>query len=759
MKQITVKSILRLAASLVVDTTKKANTAFFGWHVSLFGWRYTQAVVEFWNRIGLGVLCHHGWNKTLLRANRRVGNVDYMRWRLDQRPDEPRRITDYIGALVEARNFPAAREAIETMAPRVFDTVKSARQIGTFLAAYRTIVDVELAEDDSAMVSAIVGDSTIVAGHFYARLWEMHSMLDAGRVRKYARLHLVSCNHEPSRTQYVCEKVLIPNGLYAEVEEACRQTLSVWSGERADLVDIPLRQFFRTSKVHDYLALRRGVGNRTLRISEMLMKVRLLLMDALYNQSKPFDDDTIAAIGLKEARFALAVFDARCDVIEKRYESALEKLEQLVAKARAGVDGEAIAKALVQDLYLQIGMANESLKRFDPARMSYQRATEFTSDEEWHGESNWRYTAMLLFLGEWGEGQWIMRRQLASYWRTIKRISRHDIRQRVRGSNLLLKGDALIMGGRGLGDEIFRLMVLRSIREPGAHYHFTIDPRLVEVFGPGNDWLTPVPISRTSGPFAVSEARFWADREGVPKIYDVNRTTVDVMALRDKLDRNVMMSEDLFVQSILLGPDFKASSAPLFNVRDEELERIGGWLSSLPGKLKVGISWRSGSRDFLRDVSYKDILECGELLGLKGVDFINLQYSDTSEECAEVKKRFGADIHTMPGLDLKNDIRDICALALACDVVIAPSTAVRELAGAAGANLWSLTITPYVPDLWRRERGSNMDRFYPTMRHFCVIDHGTSDGVIRAMTTELSALLEKAPEAWIMRDVRARKSV
>lgn len=749
-----ITSFLRAFRSHTIDISRKANTAFFQIHVGLFGWRFTKATVEFLDKIGLGFICHFGWMQVLSTANRRIGLVDYTRKRLNNKPNHPRRVTDYIGALIEARNFPAAREAIDTLAPRVYVTVRSARTIGLILAAYRTIVDVELSKDSGVIFSATVGDSAIVAGHFYARVWEMHGMLNAAAVRKYARLHLISCNYEPSSTQYVCERLLIPNGLYPEIEEACRNTLSIWSNERADIVDKPLRQFFRTSKVLDYLAVRKGLSSRMLLTSRMLTKIRLLLMDALYNQNKPLDDLTIASIGLKEARFALAVFDARRDVIEKRYEDGLAKFELLVAKSRAGVDGEEIAEELVQELYLQMGMASESLRRFDAARMAYQRATEFNSKQEWHGESNWRYAAMLLFLGEWGEAQWIRRRQLASYWHGMRRVSRHNIHKRIRGFNLMIPGDTLVMGGRGLGDEIFRLMMLRSIRNPGAHYYYTVDPRLVDVFGPGNDWLTPVPVSRTSGPFAVSEARFWADREGVPKSYDVNRATVEVLTLRNKLKRNVMMSEDLFAQSILLGPDFEASGAPLFHVHDEELARVGRWLSSLPGKLKVGISWRSGSRDFMRDLGYKDILECGALLGLKGVDFINLQYSDTSEECAEVRKRFGAEIHTMPGIDLKDDLRDICALALACDVVIAPSTTVRELAGAAGANVWSLTIVPYVPDLWRRKSNSNIDRFYPTMRHYCVIDYGDSDRVIEAMATEIATMLKTAPETWTMRDLR-----
>jgi ADP-heptose:LPS heptosyltransferase len=77
------------------------------------------------------------------------------------------------------------------------------------------------------------------------------------------------------------------------------------------------------------------------------------------------------------------------------------------------------------------------------------------------------------------------------------------------------------------------------------------------------------------------------------------------------------------------------------------------------------------------------------VLAAPGAVFVSLQYGDASAEIAEAA-RAGVQIHTPPGLDLKDDLEEVAALCAALDLVIGFANAVTQLAGAVGAPLWLL---------------------------------------------------------------------
>ena len=74
---------------------------------------------------------------------------------------------------------------------------------------------------------------------------------------------------------------------------------------------------------------------------------------------------------------------------------------------------------------------------------------------------------------------------------------------------------------------------------------------------------------------------------------------------------------------------------------------------------------------------------------------------------------FGAKMHTLPGLDLKQHLDEIAALSQALDLVIGPATATTNVAAAVGAQTWFLTT----PDGWPR-LGTQAFPWYPHARGF-----------------------------------------
>ena len=81
----------------------------------------------------------------------------------------------------------------------------------------------------------------------------------------------------------------------------------------------------------------------------------------------------------------------------------------------------------------------------------------------------------------------------------------------------------------------------------------------------------------------------------------------------------------------------------------------------------------------------------GPVLKTPGVTFINLQYGDCAEEIARAEEKFGIKIHSVEGLDLRDDIDGAAALCKALDLVLSAPTAAAATAGSVGTEVWFLT--------------------------------------------------------------------
>lgn len=107
-------------------------------------------------------------------------------------------------------------------------------------------------------------------------------------------------------------------------------------------------------------------------------------------------------------------------------------------------------------------------------------------------------------------------------------------------------------------------------------------------------------------------------------------------------------------------------------------------LSLLGAGLKIGLAWRSVVQTGGRAIHYPPLADLRPLLQVQDVDFINLQYCATQEECAEIESMLGRPFYNFREIDHFNDLDASAALMAACDVVIAPCTATAALAAAVG---------------------------------------------------------------------------
>lgn len=167
-----------------------------------------------------------------------------------------------------------------------------------------------------------------------------------------------------------------------------------------------------------------------------------------------------------------------------------------------------------------------------------------------------------------------------------------------------------------------------------------------------------------------------------------------------------------------LGPALRptAASFPAPSARltadPERRAAMRDWLAGLPGRLRVGISWRS---TMTRAADKKSIpLERWKpVLKTPDVSFVDLQYGEVEEDLAAARRASGVEIAQAPGLDKKDDLDGLAALIAELDMVVTISNVTAHLAGAVGT---PVTLMLARSHFWYwGYRGEPACRWYPGM--------------------------------------------
>jgi cytochrome c-type biogenesis protein CcmH/NrfG len=156
------------------------------------------------------------------------------------------------------------------------------------------------------------------------------------------------------------------------------------------------------------------------------------------------------------------------------------------------------------------------------------------------------------------------------------------------------------------------------------------------------------------------------------------------------------------------------------------------WLAEQPGR-KVGLLWKSAKLAGDRRRQFAPFADWAPVLRTPGTTFVNLQYGEVAEELAFAREALGIDILQPPGIDLKDNLDDVAALAAALDLTVGFSNATFNLAGAVGAPVW--LIAPH--HAWTM-LGTDHYPWYPQARVFTAEDQWSS-----ALQGVAAALAEK----------------
>jgi tetratricopeptide (TPR) repeat protein len=365
--------------------------------------------------------------------------------------------------------------------------------------------------------------------------------------------------------------------------------------------------------------------------------------------------------------------------------------------------------------YHNLGYAYQHLSQMDKALASYDRALELVVDPAERIETRHSRSISLIGLGKVEEGfrEYEIRNneRFRCYFHHMIDAPRwHG--EDVRGKKLLLVGE------QGLGDEIMFSNILpdaqAAVGDEGK-LQICVDPRMI-------------PLYQRS--FPKAEVGTYDDRTLIDDNGNKALRLVPFASKDNKPDCWAPMGSALqYYRKSLTDFPKKAFLVP-------DPARVTAFkekLAALPGK-KVGICWRSMLMSNKRAKYFSPIDAWGDILKTPGITFVNLQYGDSAPDIARAEQKFGVKIHTVEGLDLKDDIDGTAALALALDLVLSAPTAAAHTASSVGAQVWYLSVGLGWPQLSTAEYP-----WYPNTRVFWPEKFGDWDAVMPRFSAELAA--------------------
>jgi hypothetical protein len=571
--------------------------------------------------------------------------------------------------------------------------------------------------------------SKLSARYFRQRMERAHAMRNEKRVDLYVRSYCSAVKYNPRLVRRVCKDILSVNGLDKTAVE---------------LLDVCLEKLFfnQNSRLNLTQEKKESSSKRALGLDDFLDFLRNAWdqdTDTLYDELECQYQKASHLLELSEFEIVRGLVEAYPHYEKFKSLSAKElyfqkDLSGSEAALRKIINGGFNSKARSERLG-ELAEILEEQKKYDAALALYRAAYNNSEDEGLNISRNasWRYVHVLLSGGHWDEAVAVMRDAQKYMWRFFFGFGRMSPQRLLKMDYRLPQEGGIILGCWGIGDELFRLGIWKQLANKKAKWAITCEPRLESIIKRSFPQMDVIVNTRTNGPYAVSELSYWESREGVPVKTDLARISLPTINAIKKYN-NVILSETLLYEFVKRRGHIKnPSTDPTLITDPQHLENAKNWLETLPDGLNVAISWRSGKRSATRDKSYTNLIDWGDVFAVRGVNFINIQYSDTEEEKDEVREKYDANLFEMPGVNRKNDLEALIALCKACDIVIAPCTAVREMSGAVGANTWSLTTTPYLPDLWRIADDGKTDIFFPTMKHFTAKEFGSKKDVLKAI--------------------------
>ena len=297
--------------------------------------------------------------------------------------------------------------------------------------------------------------------------------------------------------------------------------------------------------------------------------------------------------------------------------------------------------------YNNMGNVLKDQGKLDESIEAYNKAISLKPD---YADAHFNLSFVLLNIGKLEEG-------LNEYewrWKTKELLSQQryfsqplwDGKKSLNGKRILLWSE------QGIGDTIMWSSCLSLITSLAEHCILECQEKLV-------------PLIERSFPNVEVKA--------VNKSLDLERDDVDFHLPMGSLYKH-------FIHEIEQNTKINAYLIP-------NPVRVNFWrkrLNSLGKGPYIGISWKSANMHTKRLSNYATISELYPVLKLPNVTYVNLQYTDTTNDLTKIKKELGVTIHNFNDLDHFNNIDDVAALCAALDMVVSTKTTVPLISSGVG---------------------------------------------------------------------------
>jgi len=334
--------------------------------------------------------------------------------------------------------------------------------------------------------------------------------------------------------------------------------------------------------------------------------------------------------------------------------------------------------------YHNLGYAYQHLGLLEAALENYDRAMEFAIDPTEIRECRHSRSICMIGAGKLEEGfaEYEIRND-----QRFRAYLHHIVEAPIWQGEPLEGRKILLVGEQGLGDEFMFANILPDVQQAVGEtgkLQIAVDPRLVPLF---------------QRSFPRAEVGTYDDKTLIDNDGNKALRLIPFVAGDNKPDFWAPMGSALqhYRKSLAAFPH-----KPFLTPDPARAAEFRAQLAALPGK-KVGLCWRSMMLAAKRAKYFSPIDGWAPVLQTPGISFVNLQYGDCAEELARAAQAYGVTIHSIPGLDLKDDIDGAAALCAALDLAISAPTAAAATAAAVGTPTWFVTAGRTWPQLGTAE--------------------------------------------------------
>ena len=229
------------------------------------------------------------------------------------------------------------------------------------------------------------------------------------------------------------------------------------------------------------------------------------------------------------------------------------------------------------------------------------------------------------------------------------------------------KGNLLIYGEQGLGDQLNFGTLLRDLLEIKQDVIVKVDDRLKQIF-------------KNTYP----EIKVYGEDEIVPT------EDYEKYISLASLCKFFRSHTDDFTNTLFTNYVIGKTENPYI---DDFFKKINGF--------KIGISWHSFST-FNGEARSISTDQLSRIVKCSNVNFINIQYGNVLKQIKEVKLLSGREILKVPFTDITRDINSLASIIKKCDLIISVDNSTLHLASSLGHPTWALL--PYSADFrWMEE--------------------------------------------------------